>query len=74
MSNINKNILFNKSNSSSENKSDKEVPQSIFRQELVTWSYTENGVNKTTLVRNFTKEKHIDSFISEPIIFGKDLK
>ena len=51
-----------------------EVPQSIFRQELVTWSYTENGVNKTTLVRNFTKEKHIDSFISEPIIFGKDLK
>ena len=74
MSNINKNILFNKSNSFSENKSDKEVPQSIFRQELVTWSYTENGVNKTTLVRNFTKEKHIDSFISEPIIFGKDLK
>ena len=74
MSNINKNILFNKSNSSCENKSDKEVPQSIFRQELVTWSYTENGVNKTTLVRNFTREKHIDSFISEPIIFGKGLK
>ena len=74
MNNINKNILFHKSHSSSENKLGKEVPQSIFRQELVTWSYTENGVKKTKLIRNFTKEKHIDSFISEPIIFGKDVK
>ena len=74
MKNINKNILFSKSDTSSENKSNDEVPESIFRQELITWSYTKNGVNRTTLIRNFSKERHIDSFISEPIIFGKDLK
>ena len=67
MKNINTNILFSKSNL----KLDNEVPQSIFRQELITWSHTENGINKTTLVRNFTKDRHIDSFISEPIIFRK---
>ena len=74
MKNINKNILFSKSDTSFENKSNDEVPESIFRQELITWSYTKNGVNRTTLIRNFSKERHIDSFISEPIIFGKDLK
>jgi len=74
MKNINKNILFSKSDTSFENKSNDEVPESIFRQELITWAYTKNGVNRTTLIRNFSKERHIDSFISEPIIFGKDLK
>ena len=74
MKNINKNILFSKSDTSSENKSDDEVPASIFRQELITWSHTKNGINKTTLVRNFSKDRHIDGFISEPIIFEKNLK
>ena len=74
MKNINKNILFYKCNSSSELKSDEEMPKSIFRQELITWSHTKNGINKTTLVRNFSKDRHIDGFISEPIIFEKNLK
>ena len=70
----NTNILFNKSNPTPKDKSNTEVPQSIFRQELITWSHTKNGINKTTLVRNFSNERHVDSFISEPIIFEKDLK
>ena len=74
MKNINTNILFSKSNLTPRDKLDSEVPQSIFRQELITWSHTKNGINKTTLVRNFSKDRHIDSFISEPIIFEKDLK
>ena len=71
---INKKVLLDKSNPTLKDRSDIEIPQSIFRQELITWSHTKNGINKTTLVRNFSKDKHIDSFISEPIIFGKDLK
>ena len=71
---INKKVLLDKSNPTLKHRSDIEIPQSIFRQELITWSHTKNGINKTTLVRNFSKDKHIDSFISEPIIFGKDPK
>ena len=71
---INKKVLLDKSNPTLKDSSDIEIPQSIFRQELITWSHTKNGINKTTLVRNFSKERHIDSFISEPIIFEKDLK
>ena len=71
---INKKVLLDKSNPTLKDRSDIEIPQSIFRQELITWSHTKNGINKTTLVRNFSKERHIDSFISEPIIFEKDLK
>ena len=74
MKNLNKNILYWKSNLPSENKSNTEMPKSIFRQELITWSYTRNGIKKSTLVRNFSREKHIDSFTSEPIIFEKDPK
>ena len=74
MKKVNTNILFNKSNPKPKDASNTEVPQSIFRQELITWSHTKNGINKTTLVRNFSNEKHIDNFISEPIIFEKDLK
>ena len=74
MKNFNKKILLDKSNLTLKDRSDIEIPQSIFRQELITWSHTKNGINKTTLVRNFSKDRHIDSFISEPIIFEKDLK
>ena len=71
MKNFNTNILLNKS---PKDKSDTGVPKTIFRQELITWSHTENGIKKTTLVRNFSKERYTDSFFSEPIIFEKDLK
>ena len=74
MKKVNTNILFNKSNPTPKDNSNTEVPKSIFRQELITWSHTKNGINKTTLVRNFSNERHIDSFISEPIIFERDMK
>ena len=69
----NKNVFYTKSEPNSKNPLQIEVPQSVFRQELITWSHTKGGINKTTVVRQFSKEKHIDSFISEPIIFNKDL-
>ena len=69
----NKNIFYTKSELKSKIPSQNEAPQSVFRQELVTWSHTKSGINKTTVVRQFCKKKHIDSFISEPIIFNKDL-
>ena len=71
MKNHNKNKLLSKSDLGS--KSNKEVPKTIFRQELITWTYGKKGIKKTTLVRNFFEDKHIDSFISEPIMFDKDL-
>ena len=74
MKKVNTSILFNKSNPTPKDNSNTEVPESIFRQELITWSHTKNGINKTTLVRNFSNERHIDSFISEPIIFERDMK
>ena len=74
MKKVNTSILFNKSNPTPKDKLNTEVPKSIFRQELITWSHTKNGINKTTLVRNFSNERHVDSFISEPIIFVKDMK
>ncbi len=74
MKNFDTNIIFNQSKLLPKDQSDNGVPQTIFRQELITWSHTENGIKKTTLVRNFSKERHTDSFFSEPIIFEKDLK
>ena len=57
MEKINTNILFKKSNPTPKDETNTEVPQSILRQELITWAYTKNGINKTTLVRNFSKKK-----------------
>ena len=74
MKNFDTNIIFNQSKLLPKDQSDNGVPQTIFRQELITWSHTENGIKKTTLVRNFSKERHTDSFFSEPIIFERDLK
>ena len=74
MKNFDTNIIFNQSKLLPKDQSDNGVPQTIFRQKLITWSHTENGIKKTTLVRNFSKERHTDSFFSEPIIFEKDLK
>ena len=74
MKKTNSHIFYSNSESCSENLSNIKVPVSIFRQELITWSHTKDGINKTTLIRNFSRERHIDSFISEPIIFDKDLK
>ena len=52
----------------------KNLPTKIFRQELITWEHTNNGIKKTTIVRSFDEEKHIDSYFSEPIMFKSNIK
>ena len=47
------------------------VPSSVFRQELVTWEYTDIGIKRTTVVRSFDSNCQKDSYISEPISFKK---
>ena len=45
------------------------IPHSIFRQELVTWKNTKNGIKRTTVIRSFNDNGHIDNYISEPFTF-----
>ena len=52
----------------------KDIPSNIFRQELTTWEHTNSGIKKTTIVRSFDEEKHIDSYVSEPIIIKSSIK
>ena len=53
------------------NQNNNKVPTSVFRQELITWEHTENGIKRTTFVRNFSDDKNTDSYISEPIAFKR---
>ena len=46
------------------------VPNSIFKQELVTWENTKNGIKKTTVIRSFNDNGYLDNYISEPFAFG----
>lgn len=71
MKKTNSHIFYSNSESCSENLSNIKVPVSIFRQELVTYEYTENGIKRTTVVRNFSDNKHIDNYTSEPIAFKR---
>tara|TARA_B100000963_G_C22550640_1_gene636607 strand:- start:433 stop:657 length:225 start_codon:yes stop_codon:yes gene_type:complete len=52
----------------------KNISSKIFRQELTTWEHTNSGIKKTTIVRSFDEEKHIDSYVSEPIIIKSFIK
>ena len=52
----------------------KDIPSNIFRQELTTWEHINSGIKKTTIVRSFDEEKHIDSYVSEPIIIKSSIK
>ena len=54
-----------------ENQNNNKVPTSVFRQELITWEHTENGIKRTTFVRNFSDDKNTDSYTSEPIAFKR---
>ena len=67
MKKTNTNIFY----SNSENLGNHKVPASVFRQELVTWQHTEGGIKRTTVVRNFSNDKHTDSYTSEPISFKR---
>ena len=67
MKKTNTNIFY----SNSENLGNHKVPASVFRQELVTWQHTEDGIKRTTVVRNFSNDKYTDSYTSEPISLKK---
>ena len=71
MKKTNTSMFYENSESSLENLNNNKVPTSIFRQELVTWEHTENGIKRTTVVRNFSDDKNTDSYTSEPIAFKR---
>ena len=71
MKKTNTSLFYENSKSSLENLNNNKVPTSIFRQELVTWEHTENGIKRTTVVRNFSDDKNTDSYTSEPIAFKR---
>ena len=69
MKKINSKIFYSSSKSNSKSCNVLEPPVSIFRQELVTWENTKNGIKRTTIVRSFNNNKHVDNYISEPFTF-----
>ena len=71
MSYVNKETFYVSSDTYIKDKDIPIKPNSIFRQELVTWEYTDSGIKRTTIVRSFDGNNHIDSYISEPIAFKK---
>ena len=40
-------------------------PENVFRQEMVTWERTDQGIKRMTHVRNFTDRDHYDERKSE---------
>ena len=44
------------------------APKSVFKQELITWEETEDGLIRKYLTRNFLQDRHYDSYVSEPIL------
>ena len=71
MKKTNTSMFYENSESSLENLNNNKVPASVFRQELITWEHTENGIKRTTIVRNFSDDKNTDSYTSEPIAFKR---
>ena len=71
MNKTNTSMFYETSECSLENLNNSKVPTSVFRQELVTWEHTENGIKRTTVVRNFSDDKNTDSYTSEPIAFKR---
>ena len=66
MKKINSKIFYSSSENNSKSCNVLEPPVSVFRQELVTWENTKNGIKRTTIIRSFNNNKHVDSYISEP--------
>ena len=69
MKKINSKIFYSISKSNSKSCNVLEPPVSVFRQELVTWQNTKNGIKRTTIVRSFNNNKHVDNYISEHFTF-----
>ena len=68
MERVNSTIFYTSSKNNSKNSKSLIVPSSVFRQELVTWEHTDNGIKRTTVIRSFNGKEQIDSYISEPIV------
>ena len=66
MKKINSKIFYSSYKSNSKSCNVLEPPISVFRQELVTWENTKNGIKRTTIVRSFNNNKHVDNYIYEP--------
>ena len=66
MKKINSKIFYSSTDHVSKSCNVLEPPLSVFRQELVTWESTKNGIKRTTIVRSFNNNKHVDNYISEP--------
>lgn len=43
------------------------APKSVFKQELITWEETDDGLVRKSLTRDFLQDRHYDSYVSEPI-------
>ena len=72
MNKINTKTFYDISKLLSKNKENTKVPSSLFRQELATWEHTDNGIKRTTVVRNFNDNDQVDTYISEPMAFKKN--
>ena len=70
MKKINSKIFYSSTDNVSKSCNVLEPPLSVYRQELVTWEKTKGGIKKTTIVRSFNNKKHVDSYVSEPFVFG----
>ena len=66
MKKINSKIFYSSSKTNPKSYNVLEPPISVFRQELVTWENTKDGIKRTTIVRSFNNNKHVDNYISEP--------
>ena len=71
MSYVNKETFYVSSDTYIKDKDIPIKPNSIFRQELATWEYTDSVIKRTIIIRSFDGNKHIDSYILEPIAFKK---
>ena len=71
MDKINTKTFYNISKLHCKNEEKTKVPITLFRQELATWEHTDNGIKRTTVVRNFNGNDQVDSYISEPMALKK---
>ena len=72
MDKINTKKFYDISKLNSKNEENTKVPITLFRQELATWEHTDNGIKRTTVVRNFNDNDQVDTYISEPMAFKKN--
>ena len=72
MDKINTKTFYDISKLHRKNEENTKVPSSLFRQELPTWEHTDNGIKRTTVVRNFNDNDQVDTYISESMAFKKN--